>query len=74
MDAAVERIAAGGMRPVDVGQVYLGTLEQRSADAAPAFRYFLNEYYMCAILHYMSYDCVKCDPHRTMIQWLKYHR
>ena len=23
-----------------------------------SFRYFLNEYYMCAILHYMSYDCV----------------
>jgi len=43
VDAAVERIAAGGMRPVDVGRVYLGTLEQRSADAAPAFRYFLNE-------------------------------
>ena len=39
-----------------------------------SFRYFLNEYYMCAILHYMSYDSVKCDPHKTMLQWLQYHR
>lgn len=40
---AVERIATGELHPVDVGRVYLGTLEQRDGEAAPEFRYFLNE-------------------------------
>jgi len=43
VQAAVERITTGEIRPVDLGRLYLGTLEQRAADAAPAFRYFLNE-------------------------------
>ena len=38
------------------------------------FRYFLNEYYMCAILHYMSDDSVKNSKRMTMQKWSVYHR
>ena len=34
-----------------------------------SFRYFLNEYYMCAILHYMSYDSVKNSARKTVARW-----
>ena len=39
-----------------------------------SFRYFLNEYYMCAILHYMSYDSVQNSARKTIQKWSEYHR
>ena len=36
-------------------------------------RYFLNEYYMASILHYMSTETVKSNRNKTMHKWTEYH-
>ena len=36
-------------------------------------RYFLNEYYMASILHYMSTEAVKSDQVKTVNKWIEYH-
>ena len=37
-------------------------------------RYFLNEYFMCSILHYMGYQSVQADKNLVMERWKTYHR
>ena len=35
-------------------------------------KFFVNEYFMAAILHYMSYDSVKGSPKLTLKQFKSY--
>ena len=37
-------------------------------------RYFLNEYFMCSILHFMGYQSVRADKNLVMVRWKTYHR